>query len=124
METRTLIVKFGSGEVKKVVIPANWTVTFSTFIPKMNDRGFAHGTPSLRIYGPRKVQMGCLNDVQSFRDTTIQIESLNKTDLDDLYWTPQEELDEAPVMVRGEVTPRKGKAPKIPLFDSETKEVF
>jgi uncharacterized protein YdeI (BOF family) len=51
--------------------------------------------------------MGCLNDVQSFRDTTIQIESLNKTDLDDLYWTPQEELDEAPVVIKGEVKKRK-----------------
>jgi len=113
-ETRTLICKFTDGSVKRVTFPANWTVTFSTFIPKMNERGFTHGQPSLRIYGPRKVQMGCLVGVDSFRDEQIEIESLNKSELEDLYWVPQMELDLAPVIEKGEVKRRRNKIPKSP----------
>jgi len=116
VKKRTLIVKFDSGVIKRVTIPANWTVTFSTFIPKMNERGFSHGKPSLRIYGPRTVQMACLTDVESFRDESIEIEQLNKTDLEDLYWTPQIELDEAPLISKGEVKLRKKISMPDPIY--------
>jgi len=108
---RSLIVKFLDGSVKKLTIPENWTVTFSSFIPKMNERGHVHGSPSLRVYGPRKVQMGCFVGVESFRDERIVAEALNKSELDDLYWTPQMELDLAPRIEKGEV--KKNKVPEL-----------
>lgn len=96
-ETREILIEFENNNIKKIRIPIKWTVTFSSFIPKMNERGYSQGTPSLRIYGPNKTQMACFVGVRTFRDLRVEVKELNKSETDDLFWQ-DERLAEAVVL--------------------------
>ena len=73
-DTKTYILTLQNNEIRKVVVPKNWKLTFGPTIPYSGKNGVVSGT-ALRFYeGSKENLRACFTDVKAFRDADIPVQ--------------------------------------------------
>ncbi len=81
VENKIYILTLQNGEVRKVTVPATWTLTFGPTVPFVPKGGAYDGKTALRFYegsGKDKLR-ACFTDVKAFRDASIPIQERRTT---------------------------------------------
>ena len=77
VEKKTYILELNNGNLRRVTVPADWTLTFGPTIPFMGKgTPVSAGGTALRFYAgtDKKNQRAAFTDVRAFRDADIEIE--------------------------------------------------
>ncbi len=96
--TTTFLLEMKDGSQKKITIPSDWTLTFGALVP-----GSQHnlGKLGLRVRKGQS-QKAVFQDVESFRDTSMQIEERVTTVKEETFYKGDGENKKA-VVVEGKV---------------------
>lgn len=97
-EQVTYLLHMRSGDLKKVTVPADWTVTFGALYPGKDQNS---GRTGLRFY-KGKQQKAVFTDVDAFRDMSIKIEERVTTTKQESFYKGDGE-DKKVVVVEGQV---------------------
>lgn len=97
-EEVTYLLYMKDGSLKKVTVPADWSVTFGALYPGKEGN---MGKTGLRFW-KGKVQKAVFTEVEAFRDTSIKIEERVTTTKQETFYKGDGENQKA-VVVEGQV---------------------
>jgi hypothetical protein len=97
-DTVTYLIELDDDTLKKITVPADWTVTFGALIPGQQSNG---GRLGMRFW-KGKQQKALFQNVKSFRDLSIKLEERVTTRKEETYYKGDEDNRKA-VVVEGKV---------------------
>ena len=98
-KTITYLIEFQDNTQRKVTVPADWNVTFGALVPGSTSN---MGKLGLRVRCGTQ-QKAVFQDVESFRDTSMEIEERITTVKEETFFKGDGENRKAVVVVEGKV---------------------
>ncbi len=95
----TYLLEMKDGSQKKITIPSNWVLTFGALIPGSQSN---MGKLGLRVRCGTQ-QKAVFQDVESFRDTSMEIEERITTVKEETFYKDDGKGDRKAVVVEGKV---------------------